>query len=253
MSNYLKYKSLFYNLLASELKLKYKNSVLGFLWTLIEPALIILILLFVFSNVFKFDAPLYAPYLITGFIAWTFFSNGTSILDIFVSKANLINKLNFPIEILVFSSFSSILILSLIQFVILEIVLIMLKVEVSSGLILLPVIILLQSVFVLGFLFFLSSLYVFAHDLRYIWTIILQASFFATPIFYPVALLQEKAPLLLKLNPMSYFISAYRDIMVYARLPAFYDLLAIFLASIISFLVGYIVFRMLKVRIRDEV
>jgi len=129
----------------------------------------------------------------------------------------------------------------------------MLKVEVSSGLILLPVIILLQSVFVLGFLFFLSSLYVFAHDLRYIWTIILQASFFATPIFYPVALLQEKAPLLLKLNPMSYFISAYRDIMVYARLPAFYDLLAIFLASIISFLVGYIVFRMLKVRIRDEV
>ena len=122
MYNYSKYRNLFTNLLTSELKLRYKNSFLGFLWTLLEPLMIILILLFVFSNVFKADSKLYAPYLVTGFIVWFFFANGTSIMGIFSSRANLINKINFPIEIVVFSSFTSVLILSTIEISVLQII-----------------------------------------------------------------------------------------------------------------------------------
>ncbi len=251
--NFSKYRNLFYNLLTSDLKTRYKSSILGFLWTFIEPLLIILILVFVFSNLFKFDAKLFVPYLVTGFIVWQFFANGTSMLDLFQSKSNIIEKINFPLEIVVFSSFTSVLILSTIMLIILKIVLLFMGVNFSLMLLLLPLLIVLQSIFILGFLFFLSSVYVFVRDLRHIWNVILQAGFFATPIVYPILLLQEKVPLLLKLNPLVPFLSAYRDIMVYNVFPEFVNLAAMFLTAFISFGVGYSIFFRLKNRIRDEI
>lgn len=250
---YSKYRNLFTNLLISELKLRYKNSFLGFLWTLIEPVMIILILLFVFSNVFEVDSSLYAPYLVTGFIVWFFFANGTSIMDIFSAKANLINKINFPIEIAVFSSFTSVLILSAIEIFILQIIFLFFNILPSTSLLLLPLLIVLQSIFILGLLFILSSLYVFIRDFRHIWTILLQVGFFATPIVYPVALLQEKAPILLKINPMAHFISAYRDIMVYSAYPSLLQFGLLFLIAVLSFAIGYSIFLKLKTRIKEEV
>jgi len=220
---------------------------------MIEPALIILILLFVFSNVFEFDTKLYAPYLVTGFIVWFFFANGTSIMDIFSVKANLINKTNFPIEIIVFSSFTSILILSTIEIFILEIVFIFFNIIPSASLILLPLLIALQSLFILGFLFVLSSIYVFIQDFRHIWNILLQVGFFATPIVYPISLLQEKAPLLLQINPMAHFISAYRALMVYTTYPTIKEVGILFLIAAMSFIIGYTIFKKLKTRIKEEV
>jgi len=253
MFNYSKYKNLFYNLLSSELKLRYRGSFLGFLWTLIEPALIILILLFVFSSIFKADIPLYAPYLVTGFIAWFFFANGTSLLDVFISKGNLINKINFPIQIIVFSSFFSILILSAIQFVILEIFFISFNIIPSINLLLLPFLIALQSIFILGILFILSSLFVFIKDLRHIWNILLQVGFFATPIVYPVSLLEDKAPLLLTFNPMAHFISAYRDIMVYNNFPGIGKISLLLLFALLSFVIGFFIFKKMEIGIKEEV
>ena len=116
-----------------------------------------------------------------------------------------------------------------------------------------PLLLVMQSVFILGFLFFLSSIYVFVRDLKHIWNVILQAGFFATPIVYPILLLQEKAPLLLKLNPLVPFMSAYRDIMVYNVLPEFVNLVAMFLIAFVSFGIGYFIFFRLKNKIRDEI
>jgi lipopolysaccharide transport system permease protein len=252
-NNFAKYRNLFSNLLSNELKDRYKHSFLGFLWTLIEPALIILILIFVFSNLFKNDMNLFVPYLITGFIIWFFFINGVSLLDVFVSKANIITKIKFPIEIVIFSSFSSVLILSLIMILILIMILLFLGINLSITIMFLPFLIVLQSLFTLGFLFLLSTLYVFFRDTRQIWNVLSQAWFFATPVMYPTSLLEDKAPLLLKLNPMAYFISSYRDVLVYNLFPNINDIFILILISLLTFALGYFIFYKAKDKIREEV
>jgi len=251
---YIKHKNLILNLVSSELKLKYKSSILGFFWTLLEPLFIIVVLLFVFSNLFKSDIPNYPAYLIIGFVAWGFFSNGTSILDILVSKADLIKKIHFPRELLIICACIINFIDSIFEFLILIIILFLfMGINISLSLLYIPLIMLIQFFFIVGFSLLLSSLYVFFRDVKHIWNVLLQIGFFATPIIYPSSILIGKLSFMLILNPMAHFINIYRSVIIYGKIPALNGVLILCLFSITIIFVGWAVFKKLEPKFGEEV
>ncbi len=251
---YIEHKNLILNLVSSELKLKYKSSALGFFWTLLEPLFIVAILLFVFSTLFKSDIPNYPAYLITGFVAWGFFSKGTSILNILVSKADLIREVYFPRELLVFSSSIVNFVDSIFEFLVLIVILFFfVGVKVSWNIMYIPVVMLIQFFLIIGFLLLLSTFYVFFRDINHIWTVLLQIGFFATPIIYPASLLIGKFSLMLILNPMAHFINIYRNIIIYGKAPTLNGLLILCLFSITILIMGWIIFKKTESRFGEEV
>jgi lipopolysaccharide transport system permease protein len=249
---YNSYKGLIKNIIISDFKLKYRGSILSFLWALIEPLLLILILYFVFSTLFTSETPNYAAYLIIGFTVWFFFANGTSMVDILISRKELINKSKIPPEIIIFSSLVSLLITEVLSFIILLIILFFIGIKFNLLFFFIPLFMLLEFIFILGISFLLNCFFVFMRDVSRAWNILLQAWFFATPIVYPVSLLKNKLPLLLKLNPMSYFVSSYRDILLYNTFNI-QTFLVIFFLSLSTVFFGYFIFLKYSKKIMEEV
>lgn len=242
------------NLVATELKLKYKSSILGFLWALLEPLLVALTLLIVFTQLFTSDLANFPPYLLTGFVAWFFLANGTNALGIFVEKKGLFQKIRFPKELLILSRCIVIFIESLASFIILiSLLLFILKVRFTYNLFMLPLVLTLQFVFILGCLTILSSLYVFIRDLSKIWSISLQVWFFLTPIVYPQSLLARKNYILLTLNPMLHFINSYRNILVYGDSLSLNAMLILCFISSTAILTGWRIFKKLDPKMVEEV
>lgn len=248
-----KYLTLLNNLIITELKLRYKSSILGFLWALIEPLSIALILLLVFTQLFTSNLANFPGYLLTGFIVWFFLSDGTNRLEILVSKKEIIQKIKFPNLIIILSQTITVFIESLASFIILIFILVfILKINLTINIIALPLLLILQFVFVLGLSIILSSLYVFIRDLSKIWSIFMQVWFFLTPIVYPQALLTKKNYILLTLNPMLYFINAYRNILVYGKSLTFNSLLILCFISSTTLIIGYKIFKKIESRISEE-
>lgn len=217
-------------LVVTDLKLKYKGTALGFFWSFLQPLLIICTLIFVFSKMFRPDMPNYAAFLVIGFIVWNFFRTGTSTLNTIVSKESLISKIHFTRELVVISASLVVLINSFFEMLMLMIVLFIIGTPITKALLFFPVIFILQYIFVLGTSFMLSALFVRFRDLDNIWSVFLEAMFFATPIIYPNSLLLPDFPLLLILNPMTHFITNYRKIILYGTpltLSSFFILTAI--------------------------
>lgn len=246
--------SLLSNLVLTELKLKYRSSVLGFLWALLEPLLIALTLLIVFTQLFTSNLANFPAYLLTGFVAWFFLADGTNTLKIIVGKKELFQKIKFPKELIILSQGVVTLIESLASFIILILILFfVLKTEFTIHFFMFPLIFILQFIFILGCLTILSSLYVFVRDLSKIWSILVQIWFFLTPIVYPQSLLSKKNYILLTLNPMLHFINAYRNILVYGNSLSFNAVLILCFFSLTTFMIGWRIFKRLDPKMVEEV
>jgi lipopolysaccharide transport system permease protein len=247
------YKEIIKNLVITELKLKYKNTFFGFLWAMLEPLTFIFVFFFVFTKLFKPDIDNYVSFLLVGFISWNFFLYGTNRMDCIVSKDRLVTKIYFPRELIVFSSSIVILIVSSIEFLILLTVLVALHLKITVNIIYLPLLILIQYLFILGIALAFNALYVKFRDLNHIWGVLMQAMFFMTPILYPNSLLMTQAPYLLIFNPMSHFITNYRRVILYGQ-PLSLD--SIFLLIFLAFLslgIGLIIFNSKKNTFAEEV
>ena len=186
------YKELIKNLVISDLKTKYSNSSLGFAWSMLNPLLMMLVLFFVFSNVFK-NQDNFIGYLLTGILAWRFFSIGTAVaMNSIVSRSNLVTKIYIRREILTLSSVISSLISSFLEFLVMLPLLIILGAGLSATFFLFPVLHLLFLLLVYGTGLILASLFVYYRDMNQIWDIILQVGFFLSPIFYPLSYVPQK-------------------------------------------------------------
>lgn len=247
------YSTLLSNLIVTDLKLRYKSSILGFLWALLEPLLIALTLLIVFTQLFTNNLNNFPAYLLTGFIAWFFLADGTNALGIIVEKKELIKKIKFPKELLILSKCTVVFIESLASFMILIFILLfVLKVNFTFNFFILPLILIFQFIFVLGCLTILSSLYIFLRDSSKIWTIFIQIWFFLTPIVYPQSLLTKKNYILLTLNPILHFINAYRNILVYGESLNLNTLLILFFISSTTLVIGWRIFKTLEPKMVEE-
>lgn len=207
-------------LVATDFKLRYQGSALGYLWSLFRPLFLFSILLLVFGFVLKIGSNIshYPIYLLLGIVLWNFFIEATNngLLSI-VSRGDLIRKINFPKYIIVVSGTISALINLGISMVVVFVFMLFSGVEFRPIALVLPFLIVELYVFALALAFFLSAFYVKYRDIGYVWELMLQAAFYATPILYPLSLVRGKSMLLAKLmllNPMAQIIQDARYVLV---------------------------------------
>ncbi|MDG6256469.1 MAG: ABC transporter permease [Methanomicrobiaceae archaeon] len=247
------YRHLIGTLAWGEFKHRYKNSVLGYLWSLLEPLLLLIVLYVVFSNLMRVQVEYYQLFLLMGIILWNFFARATSMgLNAILGKPSMVQKIYFPREILVFSSGITALLMSIFESLVFIVFMAYFRVPLSPTLVYVPLIIAILFVLAVGVSLALAALNVFFRDVQFIWAVVLQAGFFATPILYPITIFEGLLQEILLLNPLAHILTAARDTIIYAT-PASSTGLAY--AAVVSFVVlglGYAIFYRFEPRFSEE-
>lgn len=248
------YKDLIKNLVSRDFKTRYKRSYLGILWSLLNPLLIILVYTLAFDYIMKIRVKDFPMFFMCGYLPWSYFSSGLmTSLPSLSDSGYLIKAVYFPREIVPLSIVLSCLIHFLITFIFVFPILMIFGYVPHESYLLLPAIILLQTVFIFGLGLFISSIHVFFRDLRYIMEVILMAWFWLTPVVYPMSLISEKFLFFYKLNPMTLFVTAYRDILLSGMLPALKYWGALLVATAGALGLGYLLFFMIRRRLAEEI
>lgn len=212
--NFLKFKPLIGNLISRDLKKKYRNSVMGYVWCVLNPLLVLLILNFVFSSMFKNAITNFPVYLITGRIIWTLIQESTTAMErSLVSNGALMRKARIPYYVFPVSSLCSSVVnfaFSLIAFVI---VLIFTRTPITIHAIAFPLVFLETAIFCFGLGLILAMLNVYVRDVNYIYAVLTTAWMYVTPLFYPLSSLPEGLQNgIMRLNPAYFYINQTRDI-----------------------------------------
>lgn len=248
------YKDLIIKLAWSDFKLRYKNSVLGFFWTLLEPLLMLLVLYVVFSHLMRIQVEYYQLFLLLGIVIWNFLDRGTS-MAIFgiVGKPSLVQKVYFPRDILIISACTTALMMTLLELLVFVAFMAAFRVVPSATIIYFPLIFVLQFAIVLGLSLGLSALNVYFRDVQFIWRVILQAGFFATPILYPITIFPPNLQTLVMLNPIARVISMLRDCTLYQTGPSLGSIAYVAISAVVILLVGYLIFDHLEPKFAEEI
>jgi ABC-type polysaccharide/polyol phosphate export permease len=211
VSEVVKYRELLKNLVIRDLKVRYRRSVLGFIWMMLNPLLMMVVLSVVFSGMFRVATKNYTVYLLSGIVMWNLFSQSTSVtVRSFLDNSNLIKKLYIPKAVFPLSSVLSAVINFVFSLVPLLLILFLTGERLSPHFYLLPLCVLLVFIFSLGVSLMLSTVTVFFHDVVHIYEVLLLAWMYATPVFYPEAIVPEKFRVILNLNPIYYFLNIFR-------------------------------------------
>lgn len=204
-------------LVKTDFKLRYQSSFLGYLWSLLKPLMLFVIMNLVFVKVLKVDYGVVnsGAYLLLGLVLWTFFSEltGGSVGSV-VGKGDLLRKLSFPRYVLVISPAISALINMTINLGVVVVFMAVGGVDISWKIVFAPLLILQLFVFGIGIGFFLSATYVKLRDIGYVWDVVMQILFYATPIFFPITLAPLWAQKLLILNPLAQATQDLRYVMI---------------------------------------
>lgn len=219
-------RALLAELVRTDFKLRYQGSLLGYAWSLLKPLLIFVILYIVFVYFLKIgkDIEHFPVYLLLGIVLWNFFTEMTvQSLGSIVGRGDLIRKIRIPRWMIVFSSSISATINVLLSLIVVAIFMVINQVPLSASVLMLPVYLVMIYVLALGCSFFLAAVYVKFRDISYIWEIILQAGFYATPIIYPLQMVDNDfVEKLLLLNPMAMAIQGARyDLVTHQAMTTF--------------------------------
>jgi ABC-type polysaccharide/polyol phosphate export permease len=240
----LRYRDLLINLVATELKVKYRGSTLGFLWSLLNPLALITIYTIAFRYIVRIQIERYAVFLVAGILPWQFFANSalTSTISLMVN-ASLLKKVYFPREIIPAAT----VVFNLIQMTIALAVflpsLLVLTGRLPWTLVFYPAVLGLQVLFVIGVAMGLSALTVVFRDLRHLTEVGLMMLFWMTPILYSVSMVPEWLRSVFAFNPMTSYVSAYQDIAYWGRPPEPALWLAMAVWAALALLVGGAIFR----------
>lgn len=249
------YRTMIDSLVKRDLKGRYKGSVLGFLWTFINPLFQLLIYTFVFSIIMKNGVEDYYMFLFVALIPWIFFSTclagGAMCIS---SQKDMVQKIYFPREVLPLSYVISQFINMLLSFLVVFAVMLIMRYTFNplALLCLIPVMAV-EFLLALGFTMFLSALTVFFRDTQYIVSIVTMAWQFLSPVMYSVDRVPERIQTLyIYGNPMTPIIVAYRDILYYAKVPQLETLLGALAAGIVLFAAGWFAFSRMQRRFAEE-
>lgn len=250
------------NLVLRDLRGRFKRSTLGMLWSLINPLASMLIYATVFKYVVKAQpAPgdpsgleNFALWLLCGLLPWAFFSTGTSAgMRAIVDNAGLVRKVYFPRHVLVAGAIGALQVTFLIELALLSVALLIAGNGVLLWLPVLVPILVLLLVFTFGVTLILASLYVYFRDLAHLWTVIVQAGFYAVPVIYPLSLLHGVPLTLVKYNPLTIFVTSIRNVIYDLRMPVGSHWLEMLGWAVVMFVVGAFTFRRLESRFAEEI
>lgn len=242
---FFKYRHLLRELVSRDIKVKYRRSVLGLLWSVLNPLLMMLVITAVFSQIFKFDVENFPAYYLTGSLIFGFVSESTSgSCGSIVDGASLIKKVYipkyiFPLEKILFAFVNA-----LFSLIAVAIVLIILKVPVTWTLILFPIPMLYTLVFCIGLGLMLSTMNVFFRDVGHLWSVWITAWMYLTPIIYPVDILPDFMKTIIWLNPLSYYVDYFRQVILYGTVPGVKENLLCCAFSLGFLFFGTIIFKM---------
>jgi len=248
------YRHLLYSMVARNLKGRYKSSYLGFLWHFITPAITIVIFYVVFTGIRAAPIEDYWAYLCIGMFPFTFLQTNLSAgSECVVSNGGTIKKMYFPREIVVFSQIISTFITFIIAYAAIIILIMLLGISFSaSALIFLPLILLLTVMFATGYVLLFSAVTVFVRDVHHFIDATARILFFMTPIFYLASEVTGILEKIIWLNPLTYFIESYHDILFFGTVPEIFQLVVCVMLAIVALIVGLITFNRLKGRFAEE-
>lgn len=238
-------------LVGRNIKNQYFRSVLGVVWTVLHPLLDMVVLSFVFMNIFgRTDGELFYPvYILSGRIVFGFLTSATTgALPCFVNQSGLIQKTNVPLEIFPMASvFSSVVnfAFSLIALILVMLICIPKGVSFYWEMVLIVTILPALILFAMGLSFILSCLYVFFRDIKHIWGVFVTLWMYLTPIFYTLSSLSSAMQTVVKLNPMYYFVTAFRQLLQ-GVIPDWKYFLVMYAIGIVFFLLGLLFMKCVK-------
>ena len=235
------YKDLLYLLVTRELKLKYRRSFLGYLWSILNPLLIMIVMTVVFSTMFSRNIENFPVYLLAGRTIFEFATGSTSqAMHSIVVNASLIKKANVPKYIFPLAKITSNLIDTIFSLGALLLVMIVTRAQITIYIILFPLILLQVYLFSLGLGFLLAQANVFFRDIQYIYRAVVTAWMYLTPIFYPMETLTPMLQFLIKnFNPLYYYVAQFRDVVYTGQLPEIHLFVGGWFMAIAMLLIGW--------------
>ncbi len=259
------YRNLIWNLTQRELRSRYKKSLLGWLWSLINPAATLLIFSVVFGTFLRVEPPplsdgspgIFALFLFAGLIIWNFV-NGTitGSMGALQGSGPLLSKVYFPPACPAIANMITVLSQTLLEALILVVAL-LIFVGIGWQIVLFPILMVFTMLFALGVGLFVSIYNVYFRDVSYLVTILLQILFYATPIIYTINLVPERlfglpAQTLIRLNPLTQMVDFSRDIFYLQRLPSLGTVVGLAVTSVLTFVIGWWLFSRKAVNVTEE-
>lgn len=251
-----KYWPLLKKLTLREIKARYKQSFLGFFWIILNPLFQMIIMSFVFSNIMKMTGigvP-YPIYLYAGLLPWLFFANSiASAMGALTNNASLIKKIYFPREILILSTLLAKVFDFSLAITIFILMMIFYKVPFTFFAFFFFPIFLLQFIFTYGLSLLLSALNLFYRDIQYLFDLIMTLWFYVTPVIYATEFFPMEYRYIFKINPMSVFINAYRQVLFNGAYPNWESLTIGLVISVGLYLIAHSIFKKLEGMFADVV
>lgn len=238
------YRFLIRQLVSRDFKTKYKRSILGMVWSFLNPLLTMLVQYFVFSTIFKNDIPFYAAYLLIGVVLFNFFNEVCNMsLYSILGNANLITKVYMPKYIYPLTRVLSSVINLGIALIPLLIVSMIVGVRFQRSAILALYFLVCLIIFCMGMAFFLSSAMVFFRDTQFLWSVISMVWMYATPIFYPESILPQQFRFVLDVNPLYHILKCTRVCILDGISPEPNAYIRCMLMALLSLAIGALVFK----------
>lgn len=230
-------------LVVRDIKVRYRHSVLGLVWTVLNPLLMMTVITFVFSTLFRQNIPNYPIYYLSGSLLFSFNSESTTTaLNSIITNSSLIKKVYIPKYLFPFSNILSGLVNLGFSLIAMFVVMVITGTPFHVTLLLIPIPIFYTFLFATGLGILLSALTVYFRDIAHFYSVFILAWTYFTPIFYPVEILGEKALMLMRLNPMYHYIFFMRELVVNGNFPSMKENLLCLLIGLFMVLIGLLVF-----------
>lgn len=244
INNFLRYKNLLIELVKKSIKIKYRRSYLGILWTLIEPLLTMIVLTFVFGTLFGRDDESFPVYILCGRLLYSFFSTSSRAgLKAVSNNASMIKKVYVPKYLYVVAANISNFVTFLISLIVLVGVSIVLRVKPTIHILEAVVPLIILFVFTLGVSLILSTLHVFFRDIEYIWSVVSMLIMYASAIFYnPERLFATGNGWIFDMNPLYMCIANFRNTVLYGVALNFQYTVVSSLVAVVTLVVGIVMF-----------
>jgi ABC-2 type transport system permease protein len=239
-----RYRELIWELALKELRIRYKRSVLGFLWALLHPALLMIILTLVFGSLMRFPIQHYSIFLLSALLPWTFFSQSlTYSVESVVGNADLLRKVYVAKLVFPIAAVLSNVINFLLSLVPLALLIAVVRLPFHWTWIYIPVAMLSLFLFTLGASFFFATANVFYRDVSHIVQILLSAWFYASPIIFSLDFIPAKYHWIFRLNPMLYILNGFRLGIYYGMIPSPQSVIASLACGVLALIVGFHIFK----------
>ncbi|MCF2669420.1 ABC transporter permease [Faecalicatena contorta] len=243
IQNFKKFRPLLNELIARDIKIKYRRSVLGVLWTLLNPLCMMIVLSVVFSNLFKFDIENFPVYLLSGQLIFNFYSESTTnSMSAILSNGPLIKKIYVPKYLFVLSRVFSSTINLLASFTAMVCVMLAMRVELHYTVLLAPIPLMFIVLFSLGVGLILSAITVKFRDIMHLYSVFVTALMYLTPVIYPMSILPDWLSPIVMLNPITNILQMFRSVMLYNSLPTLESLVTASVESVVMLALGLYVF-----------